>query len=85
MCAIALDVAKWAGQVKSIGFAGQTCCGSIRSRVKSGHELGRVDPYFSNKFFFFFLEIDAICQLFMNSLTVIKFSLVILLSLTNYH
>ena len=25
---------------------------SIGSRVESGRELGRVDPYFSNKFFF---------------------------------
>ena len=47
--------------------------GSIGSWVKSR----RVDPYFSNKFFFFF-EIDAICQLFINSLIVIRFSLVIL-------
>ena len=32
-------------------------CGSIRSRVKTGQsscESGWVDPYFSNKFFFFF-------------------------------
>ena len=47
--------------------------GSIGSWVKSR----RVDPYFSNNFFFFF-EIDAICQLFINSLIVIRFSLVIL-------
>ena len=32
--------------------------------------------------FFFFLEINVICQLFMISLTVIRFSLVILLSIT---
>ena len=53
--------------------------GSIGSQVKSGRESGQVDSYFSNKFFFF--EIDAICQLFLSSLIVIKFSLVILLSL----
>ena len=58
--------------------------GSIESRVESGHESDRVDLYFSNNFFFF-LEIDAICQLFMNSLTVIKFSLVILLPITTKH
>ena len=34
----------------------------------------QVDPYFSNKFFFFF-EIDAICQLFLSFLTVIRFKL----------
>ena len=55
--------------------------GSIGSRVKSS----RVDLYFSNKFFFFFFEIDAICQLFMSSLTVIRFSLVILLPITTKH
>ena len=61
-------------------------CGSIGSQVESGRETGRVDPYFLNKFFFFFFfEIDAIYQLFLSFLTVIKFSLVILLPLTNYH
>ena len=53
--------------------------GSIGSAVESG----RVDPYFSNKFFFF--EIDSICLLFMSSLTVIKFSLVIMLPITTKH
>ena len=57
---------------------------SIGSQVESGRKLGRVDSYFSNNFFFF-LEIDAICQLFLSSLTVIRFSLMILLSLTKYH
>ena len=57
--------------------AGQLDRGS--SRVTSWVELTHI---FQTSFF---LEIDAICQLFMNSLTVIKFSLVILLSLTNYH
>ena len=55
-------------RVGSIGFAGQTGhgskrvifktgqsgCGSNGSRVESGRESGRVDPYFSNNFFFFF-------------------------------
>ena len=62
---------------------GQSGCSSIGSQVKSGRESGQVDSYFSNKFFFF--EIDAICQLFMSSLIVIKFSLVILLSITTKH
>ena len=35
------------------GQNGSFLNGSIRSRVESGRELGRVDPYFSNKFFFF--------------------------------
>ena len=76
-------MAKWTSRVGSIGFAGQNGSflnGSIGSRVKSGCESGQVDPYFSN--IFFFCEIDAICQLFMSSLTVIRFSLVILLSIT---
>ena len=51
--------------------------------IGSGVESGRVDPYFSNKFFFF--EIDSICLLFMSSLTVIKFSLVIMLPITTKH
>ena len=51
---------------------------------QSDCESGRVDPYFSNNFFFFF-EVDAICQLFMSSLTVIRFSLVILLPITTKH
>ena len=58
---------------------GQSGCESIGSRVESG----RVDPYFSNIFFFF--EIDAICQLFMSFLTMIRFSLVILLPITTKH
>ena len=50
------------GRVGSIGFAGQTDHGSKRvifkrvNRVtgQSGYGSGRVDPYFSNFFFFFF-------------------------------
>ena len=79
-------MAKQAGrvQVGYIGFMGQNRSflnGSIESWVESGHESGRVDPYFSNIFFFFF-EIDVICQLFISSLTVIRFSLMILLPIT---
>ena len=85
-------MAKQAGRVRveSIGFAGQTGRGSKRiifkrvnrvvgqsgrgsSQVMSRVELTRI---FQTSFF---LEIDAICQLFMSSLTVIRFSLVILL------
>ena len=44
--------------------------------------MSRVDSYFSNKYFFL---IDVICQLFMNSLIVIRFSLVILLPITTKH
>ena len=79
-----LDVAKRVGRVGSIGFAGQD--GSFLNRlIGSQVESGRVDPYFSNNFFFFFFEIDVICQLFMSSLTVIRFSLVILLPITIKH
>ena len=65
------------------GGASWVRVGSIGSRVESGRELGHVDLYFSNNFFF--LEIDAICQLFISSLIVIKFSLVILLPITTKH
>ena len=58
--------------------------GSIKSQVESGWGTSRVDLYFSNNYLFFF-EINTICQLFLSSLTVIRFSLVILLPLTNYH
>ena len=67
------------GGAGRVGFgSGQSGCGSNGSRVESGRESGRVDSYFSNNFFFFFWEIDAICQLFMSSLTMIRFSLMIL-------
>ena len=67
-----IDVAKWAGWV-----------GLIRlrvDRVTSWVELTRI---FQTNFFFF--EIDVICQLFMSSLIVIRFSLVILLPITTKH
>ena len=48
-----IDMTKRSGR---IGFrSGQSGCGSNGSRVESGCESGRVDPYFS-KFFFFFLS-----------------------------
>ena len=56
--------------------AGQT--GRGLSRVVSRVELTRI---FQTIFFFF----DAICQLFMSSLIVIRFSLVILLPITTKH
>ena len=84
-----LDVAKRVGRVGSIGFAGQDGSflnGLIGSQVESGWESGRVDPYFSKCFLFFFvLEVDAICQLFMSSLAIIRFSLVILSPITTKH
>ena len=53
--------------------------GWVGSRDKSSW------PVFFKQVFFFFFEIDAICQLFLSSLIVIRFLLVILLPLTNYH
>ena len=42
-------------QVISIGFAGQTGCESKRVIFKRVNWVtGQVDPYFSNKIFFFF-------------------------------
>ena len=58
---------------------GQTGC--RLSRVASRVELTRI---FQKKKIFFF-EVDAICQLFMSSLTIIRFSLVILLPITTKH
>ena len=90
-----LDVAKRAGRVgfgsgqsglwvkRVAGQNGTFLNGSIGLwSIESWVESGRVDPYFSNNFFFFFFEIDVICQLFMSSLTMIRFSLVILLPIT---
>ena len=85
-------MAKQAGwvRVKSIGFAGQTSRRSKQvifkqvNRVvgQSGRGSSQVMSRVELTHIFetsFFLEIDAICQLFMSSLTVIRFSLVILL------
>ena len=58
--------------------AGQT--GRGLSRVASRVKLTRI---FQN--FYFFFEVDAICQLFMSSLTIIRFSLVIVLPITTKH
>ena len=52
----------------------------ITGQVASWVELPRIIQTI-----LFFFEIDAIYQLFMSSLTVIRFSPVILLILTNYH
>ena len=81
------------------GFgSGQSGCGSKRvifkqvNRVtgQTGHGLSRVASWVEltrifQTIFFFFFEVDAICQLFMSSLTVIRFSLVILLPITTKH
>ena len=69
-----LDMAKRAGQ----GGSGQM--GRRLSQVTSRVKLTRIFQTI-----FFFLEVDVICQLFMSSLTVIRFSLVILLSITTKH
>ena len=87
-------MAKRAGQG---GFgSGQLGRGSKRvifkqvNRVtdQTGRGLSRVAsqvrPVFFKQIFFFF-EVDAICQLFMSSLTVIRLSLVILLPITTKH
>ena len=58
---------------------GQTGC--RLSRVASRVKLTRI---FQKKKFFFF-EVDAICQVFMSSLTIIRFSLMILLPITTKH
>ena len=84
------------GWVRSdqVGLAGQSGCRSKQvifkqvNRVVGQSGRGSSQVEFTRVFqtsFFFFFEIDAICQLFMSSLTVIRFSLVILLPLTNYH
>ena len=61
--------------------AGQT--GRGLSRVASRVKLTRI--FQTIFFFFFFFKVDAICQLFMSSLIVIRFSLVILLQITTKH
>ena len=86
-------MAKRAGRVGSIGFAGQTGHGSKRVIFKTGQSGYRLSWVVSRVeltrifqiIFFFFLEIDAICQLFMSSLIVIRFSLVTLLPITTKH
>ena len=82
-----LDMEKRTGRVNQV--IGQN--GSRVNRVggQSGHGLSRVASRvkFTHIFqtIFFFFEVDAICQLFMSSLTIIRFSLVILLPITTKH
>ena len=61
-----------------VWVAGQT--GHELSQVASRVELTRIF-----KQFFFCFEVDAICQLFMSSLIVIRFPLVILLPIATEH
>ena len=54
---------------------------------QTGHELSQVASWVEltrifQTIFFFFFEVDAICQLFMSSLIVIRFLLMILLLIT---
>ena len=82
-------------RVGSIGSRVKTGHGSkhvIFKRVNrvTGHGLSRVASrvkltciFQKQKIFFF--EVDVICQLFMSSLTIIRFSLVILLPITTKH
>ena len=72
-------------QVRSIGFAGQSVRWLKRVIFLNGLRVGSSWPVFFKQIFFFFFEIDAIYQLFMSSLIVIKFSLVILLLITTKH
>ena len=81
LIAVGLDVTKRAIRVESIRFAGQN--GSIGLQVNQ--VVGRVELTRIFQTIFFFFEINAICQLFLIFLTMIRFSLVILLPLTNYH
>ena len=66
---------KWVNWV-----AGQT--GRGLCRVACRVKLTRIFQIF---FFFFFFEVDAICQLFISFLTIIRFSLVILLPIATKH
>ena len=84
---------KRVGRIGSNEFAGQTGRGSKQvifkwvNRVagQTGRGLSWVELTHIIQNFFFFFEIDIICQLFMSSLTVIRFSLVILLPITTKH
>ena len=80
-----LEVIQYAHKTRHGKTSGSVRVWLIGSQVKLGYESSRVNPYFSNNFFFLFFEIDAICQLFMSSLTVIRFLLVILLPITSRH
>ena len=52
---------------------------------QSGHGLSQVELTRIFQTIFFFFEINAIYQLFMSSLTMIRFSLMILLPITTKH
>ena len=67
---------------KRAGRVGSGQSGRGLSWVASRVELTRI---FQTIFLFLFFEIDAIYQLFMSSLTVIRFLLVILLPITTKH
>ena len=67
---------------KRAGRFGSGQSGRGLSWVASRVELTRI---FQTIFLFLFFEIDAIYQLFMSSLTVIRFLLVILLPITTKH
>ena len=73
---LGLRVKRVAGQNES--FLNKSIGLRVTSLVRSSW------PVFFKQFFFFF-EIDAICQLLIFSLTVIRFSLVILLPITTKH
>ena len=81
-----LDVAKRAGRVEfGLGQSGRGSKRVIFKRVNwvTGRGLSRVASQVElTRIFFFFFEVDAICQFFMSSLTIIRFSLVILLPIT---
>ena len=74
----------WVNRVAS--QSGSFLNGSIRLRVAGqvGLRIKLSCPIFFKQAFFFF-EIDAICQLLMSFLTVIRFSLVILFLITTKH
>ena len=90
MCIISRH-GKTGGSDRVNRVAGQNGSRVYRVGGQSGRGLSRVTSpvkfthIFQTNFFFFFFEVDAICQLFMSSLTIIRFSLVILLPITPKH
>ena len=58
---------------------------SIRLRIGLGLPVFFKQIYIYIYIYIFFFEVDDICQLFMSSLTVIRFSLMILLPITTKH
>ena len=71
-------------QVWSIGLQVKWVVGWVSLRVGSSWPVFFKQIYIYIYIFFFF-EVDDICQLFMSSLTVIRFSLMILLPITTKH